>query len=179
MRNRFLGAILVGAVVVSGLGFAPGSKAQKRRAQRAQVCGDPTLRCRTSATFQPFELPFRVPKDAVIYDTELFYAVILKSVQLRGADCGKFVAEEERLRAQKLFPHQKVFTSRRCADGGEVGYRNPNGTDATDYRGASEFMAVYAGKTRAEAQRMLGTVLATGKFPAANLRRMRAGFNGT
>jgi hypothetical protein len=40
-------------------------------------------------------------------------------------------------------------------------------------------MAVYAGKTRAEAERMLAAVRATGKYPTANLRRMQAGFNGT
>jgi hypothetical protein len=131
-------------------------------------------------TFQPYDLPFRVPRNAVIYDTELFYAVILKRVRLTLNDCDKFISEEERLSAQTLFPHRKVFTSRRCADGGEVGYRNPNSTDATGYRrGASEFMAVYAGKTRAEAASVLATVQATGKFPNANIQRMRAGLNGT
>jgi hypothetical protein len=40
-------------------------------------------------------------------------------------------------------------------------------------------MAVYAGATLADANRMLAMVQATGKFPAANIRRMRAGFNGT
>jgi hypothetical protein len=40
-------------------------------------------------------------------------------------------------------------------------------------------MAIYAGLTPAEANRMLAAVKATGKFPGANLRRMRATFNGT
>ena len=39
-------------------------------------------------------------------------------------------------------------------------------------------MAVYAGKAPAEANRMLAAVKATGKFPGANIRRMRTGFNG-
>jgi hypothetical protein len=40
-------------------------------------------------------------------------------------------------------------------------------------------MAVYAGATQADANRMLATVKATGKFPGANIRRMRAMINGT
>jgi hypothetical protein len=40
-------------------------------------------------------------------------------------------------------------------------------------------MAVYAGSTLAEAKRVLAAVKATGKFPGANLRRIRTGFNGT
>jgi hypothetical protein len=40
-------------------------------------------------------------------------------------------------------------------------------------------MAVYAGRTQAEAAQMLSSVKATGKFAGASIRRMSAGFNGT
>ena len=40
-------------------------------------------------------------------------------------------------------------------------------------------MAVFAGRTKAEAAKVLAQVKATGKFPGANLRLMQAGFNGT
>ncbi len=40
-------------------------------------------------------------------------------------------------------------------------------------------MAVYAGTSLPEAKRTLAAVQATGKFPGANIRRMRTGFNGT
>jgi hypothetical protein len=40
-------------------------------------------------------------------------------------------------------------------------------------------MAIYAGTTIADANRMLAAVKATGKFPGANIRRMRTSFNGT
>jgi hypothetical protein len=40
-------------------------------------------------------------------------------------------------------------------------------------------MAVYAGLTLAEANRMLATVQATKKFPGASIRRMRGVINGT
>jgi hypothetical protein len=145
--------------------------AQKRRPKsHPTVCGNPTAPCKTSATFQPNDLPFRLPEKAVIFDTELFYAVILKSVGVSEEDCGVFVPETERLKTQALFPDHKVFASR-CADPETLFYTGMNPRH--------RFMAVYAGPTLAEANRMLSTVKATGKFPGANIRRMRTGFNGT
>ena len=43
----------------------------------------------------------------------------------------------------------------------------------------TQFMAVYAGRTRAEGQAVLEKVKATGQYPGANLRRLSTGFNGT
>lgn len=113
---------------------------------------------------------FRLPQDAVIYDTELFYAVILKSVSTKGDNCDNYIPEPERLAAQTLFPNRKVFASR-CAEPGNLSYSNTNPQ--------SNLMAVYAGTTLAEANRVLASVQATGKFPGASLRRMRAMMNGT
>jgi hypothetical protein len=146
--------------------------AQKRRpvVQHLFVCGNPNLPCKSAATFQPNDLPFRLPGQAVIFDTELFYAIILKSVGASEADCDVFVPETERLEAQALFPDHKVFASR-CADPETLFYTGMNPKH--------RFMAVYAGTTIATAQRMLSAVKATGKFPGANIRRMRTGFNGT
>ena len=159
----------VALVVLSVFAFA--TNAQRRRPVRhAAICGNPTLPCKTAATFSPNDLPFRVPESMVIYDTELFYAVILKSVGAREDDCDVFIPESERLSAQALFPDHKVFASR-CADPETLFYTNTSAK--------SRFMAVYAGNTPAEAARMLKAVKATGKFPGANVRRMRTGFNGT
>ncbi|HEU4597683.1 MAG TPA: hypothetical protein VFS10_21325 [Pyrinomonadaceae bacterium] len=147
------------------------SAAQRRGKQRvAAICPDPTAPCRTSVEFQPHQLPFRVPANAFIFETEQFYAVILKSVRNPADDCTVFIPEAERLAAQELFPHHKVFASR-CYDPGELFYSN--------VAGDQQFMAVYAGRTRAEAARMLARVKATGKYAGANLRRMHTGFNGT
>ena len=147
------------------------SDAQRRvRSRRASVCGNPKLACKTSTTFEPYDLPFRVPKNAVIYDTELFYAVILKSVGTSEEDCDVFVPESERLAAQTLFPDHKVFTSR-CPDVETLFYSNISSKH--------RIMAVYAGATLTEAKRVLAAAKATGKFPGANIRRMRTGFNGT
>lgn len=145
--------------------------AQRRRpVKRPSICGNPKAPCKTSAVFQPYALPFRLPETAVIYDTELFYAIILRSVKAPNDSCDVFVPESERLAAQALFPANKVFSSR-CFETGDISYTNTNPNQ--------HFMAVYAGLTLSEANQMLGTVKATGKFPGANIRRMRAVMNGT
>jgi len=151
--------------------FTGAISAQKRRpAKHAPICGDPTAACKTIATFQPYDLPFRLPKNAVIWDTDLFYAVILKSMSVPEDNCDSFVPESDRLAAQSLFPDRKVFASR-CAEPGGLSYTNTSPK--------ARFMGVYAGMTLADANRTLAAVKATGKFSGANIRRMRAAFNGT
>ena len=147
----------------------PQSRSTGKR-PRGSVCGNPNLPCRTSATFQPNDLPFRVPQNSVIWDTELFYAVVLKSLTSTEDNCEVFIPESDRLQAQALFPDRKVF-SNRCYDIENLFYTNVD----PKFR----IMAVYAGSTLAEANRVLESVKSTGKFPGAYLRRMRTGFNGT
>lgn len=145
--------------------------AQKRKPVRhGVICGDPTVPCKTSVTFPANDLPFRVPATANIYDTDLFYAVMLKSTSVPEDNCDRFIPESERLAAQRLFPDHKVFSSR-CAEPGELSYTNTSPK--------ARFMAVYAGMTLADANLMLAKVKGTGKYPSANVRRMRAAFNGT
>jgi hypothetical protein len=143
----------------------------RRQQQRGAVCPDPNAPCRTIATFGPHDLPFRIPANAVIWESEPFYAVMLKSVRYTDQTCEtRFISEAQRLEAQALFPTRKVFASR-CPEPGNIFYSNttPN----------TNFMAVYAGRTPVEAAQMLSTVRATGRFPGANIRRMYIGFNGT
>jgi hypothetical protein len=166
-KTRLLCVLLLGL-----LAFGVASAQRSGRTRPAAVCGDPTVRCRTTVEFQPYQLPFVVPANGVIWETEQFYVVILKSVrdESNGVDCNVFVPEAEREAAQALFPRHKVFASR-CFEPGDLFYTGVN-------EGA-QFMAVYAGRTRAEGQAMLAKVKATGRFPGANIRRLRTGFNGT
>ena len=168
MLSRRVIVTAVCALLVAS--FALTSSAQKKSRAKYKVCGNPNLKCPSPATMEPYDLQFTVPRNAAIDETELFYAVLLKSVPSPNDDCDTFVPETERLAAQKLFPNHKVFTSR-CA---MPGYNSYSNTDPN-----AQFMAVFAGRTQAEANRMLATVKATGKFPTANLRRMRAMMNGT
>jgi hypothetical protein len=162
-------AFILVFMTLSTLDSVAGQSHVKTRA-RGSICGNPMVTCKTSVTFEPHDLQFRVPKNSVIFDTELFYAVILKSVTVADYDCEKFVPEPERLAAQALFPDHKVFSSR-CTEAGSLFYT----TIDDKYR----IMAVYGGTTPAESKRVLAAVKATGKFPGAYVRRMRTGFNGT
>jgi hypothetical protein len=157
-----------------GLAFAivtPGVFGQgRRRARPPAICGNPTVACKSSVTFHPYDLPYKLPENAVIWESEFFYAVLLKSMKADYDDCDRFIPETERLAAQTLFPDHKVFTSR-CSDIEELFY--------TNLSEKHRIMAVYAGRTLAEAKLFLETVKATGKFPGASLRRTRTGFNGT
>ena len=168
VRKAFAGAVAVTTLVL----VTGGSLAQTRRkpTKRPPVCGNPNVTCGGGITFQPNELPIRLPRNAVIFDSDFFYAVILRSVPSPEESCDNFIPETERLAAQTLFTQNKVFTSR-CAEPGQVSYTNTNSK--------AQFMAVYGGTTQAEANKMLAKVKATGKFPDANIRRMRAVINGT
>ena len=173
MRKSQLARVVLFGLLACGLAGQGGAAAQRGKripARPAAICPDPTVRCRTSVPFEPHQLPFVVPANAVIFETEKFYAVILKSERDKTQDCTGFIPEAERLEAQKLFPRHKVFASR-CFEPAELYYE---GVDP-DVR----FLAVYAGRTRAEAAAMLEKVKATGRFPGAYLKRTSTGFNGT
>jgi hypothetical protein len=173
VKRNFCRGVLAAVVIFAATVAADGQRPTPRRPKRprpAPVCFDPTLACPSAATFGPHDLPFRLPADAVIWESDEFYAVVLKSVRAGDTDCDTIVPESERLEAQKLFPRRKVFSSR-CVEAGNLFYTNT--------APGQRLMAVYAGATRAEAERTLAAVRATGKFAGANLRRMRAGFNGT
>lgn len=163
-------ALAAGLVFMFAVSDSLAQSRTTRKRPRGSVCGNPKLPCRTSATFQPNDLPFRVPENSVIWDTELFYAVILKTLTSTEDNCDVFVPESERLQTQALFPERKVFANR-CYDIENLFYTNVD----PKFR----IMAVYAGSTLAEANRVLESVKSTGKFPGAYLRRMRTGFNGT
>jgi hypothetical protein len=172
-RRGFIGiatGVAIWLLAVTASVDAAAAQSHVRHRARGSICGNPTVACKTSASFQPHDLQFRVPANSVIFDTELFYAIILKSLPSAEDDCNTFVPEAERLAAQSLFPDRKVFASR-CVEPGELFYTNVDSKH--------KIMAVYAGTTLADAKRVLGSAKATGKFPGAYMRRMRTGFNGT
>ena len=171
LRWRLLALVILAISLCSSVIFDT-AQAQRRRArQRAVICGDPTARCKWADNARPFDLPFNIPPRAVAFETQPFYAVILQSVRMRDYDdCETFIPEESRLGAQALFPNKKVFASR-CAIAGDVYYMNVGEK--------TQFMAVYAGETMAEARRVLAMVKAMNKYPGANIRRMRGSFMGT
>ena len=127
---------------------------------QGKVCPDPDKPCQG---FKPNELSFAIARpfsfDRGQDKSQPFYAVMLQS----GPLCG--IADDERVRAQQAFPRAKVFLHRHmCEDfGDKVTYSNVNAK--------SGFVAVYAGETEAEVQKVLAQAKAAG-YSGANVRRL-------
>lgn len=162
------GSLLGISILVAVVSIGPISiSAQKV----GKICGDPTMACRGSEQFDVWEMRFVIPKNAVIYESEPFYAVILQSVKVKNSDdCASVISEDERLKTQALFPRNKVFAMK-CFEPGSLSYSNV----ANDVG----FLAVFGGKTLSQAKAFLLKVKASGKFPGAVIRRTHAIVNGT
>ena len=121
---------------------------------------------RAYAGFKPYELAFELPTDGIAraeFKSEPFYAVILETFP----PC--FDTEPARLRVQAMYPANKVFATRfGCQDG------EPERIDYTNVARNWGFMAIFAGTTQAEGERLLEKLRAEGRFRGANLRRMQA-----
>lgn len=152
--------------VLSALACALLLASAEAAAQRAgTVCAEPSRPCRG---FRAHDLSFVLPAGAAARAearSEPFFAVILRS----GPRCS--LPERERAAAQALFPRRKVFSQRfECGDDPE------NNVTYTHVNAAAGFLAVFAGRTRAQADAVLAAVRASGRFPGANLRRMQVVF---
>ncbi|HEY5838971.1 MAG TPA: hypothetical protein VIT19_08040, partial [Pyrinomonadaceae bacterium] len=76
IKSKVFPTVITAATAV--LIFVSAADAQRRTTGRRTVCGNPTAACPSQATFEPHDLRFRVRSTAVIWETELFYAVVLK-----------------------------------------------------------------------------------------------------
>src|ERR1051325_4387924 len=176
MKSTFTFALIVAAAFIASV--TANAQTHGPVKHGGQICGNTKVACKTSATFEANDLPFQVGKDMVIVDTLPFYAVMLKSMAVKDDNCDVFIPEANRLAAQALFPENKVFSSR-CIDPENLFYADVTSRTPRYFSETHRLMAVYAGKTMAEAQKMLEAVKATGKYPGVNIRRLRTGFNGT
>ena len=83
--------------------------------------------------------------------------------------------ERERLRIQTTYPTRKVFAEYSCPNLDAVDYSFPGKLDASGERALiMTFIAVYAGKTSAEANEFLTYVQTV--FPKASLKKMTASY---
>ncbi|MBX7171395.1 MAG: hypothetical protein K1X72_10580 [Pyrinomonadaceae bacterium] len=166
MKNTIFLLILIGLFFV-GVSFG-----QNRKVTRGKICGDPTVKCKTNEiTFESYEIPFELPKNYIVGESEWFYAIILKSSKSSANEnCENQITEDERLSVQKLFPSNKVF-AHKCDEPGLLYY--------VGVKYDTVFLAVYGGKTLAEAQKFLKVVKFSGKFQGAYIKKLQAQFNGT
>lgn len=147
--------------------------AQKKNKKIPRVCGNPDGACKGRGYFQPYELPVEWPENSVIAESEQFYAIILKSAKFdysSGADCNKVYSNDEIQNIQYSFPQNKVFAMK-CGEPGQNYY--------TGVGGDFVFIAVFAGKTQAEANKFLKKVKEFDDYKGVKIRKMRVGVNGT
>ena len=106
-----------------------------------------------------------------------FYAIIVKTYEEEACDADDHTAsvERERLRIQKIYPTRKVFGSYSCPNLDAVDYDFAGKLDPSGERVLiMTFIAVYAGKTSAEAKEFLSYVQTI--FSDAVLKQMTAGY---
>ncbi|HEX9963090.1 MAG TPA: hypothetical protein VGB00_19305 [Pyrinomonadaceae bacterium] len=144
------------------------------------VCPDPLKPCHHGEReFADWELPFKLPAKIVAnktYSSQQFYAVILKKYEDGCAEMDYDAKiEAERIRMQKAFPNRKVFAEYSCPNMDSVGYEFAGKRDASGERVLfMDYIAVYAGETEEEAQKMLDD--AREEFPQAVIKKMTANY---
>lgn len=162
-------------LLISGLMLAVGTMAAAQTFRGFKVLPRPADRwTQSQKEFAAWELPFQLPrrlKANALYESLPFYAVVLKRERTPSCDGGEFTKSLERFRreAQARFPDRKVFADHQCPDMGSVSYRI-EGQDQ-----AMAFVAVYAGSTRAEGEKVRRNALA--RYPGARLVRLRVGYS--
>ncbi len=175
MKNKSIFTLIFLCFVLVSTDFAQKPK-PKPKPKLGRICGIPNEKCLSAdgSAFQPYDLPFEIPKNAVIYESEYFYAIILKSrVVADGEVCEdiNLVPETDRLNFQKFFPSNKIFVHK-CDDAGTMFYDG--------IANNALFMGIYAGKTLDEAKKFLKIVQFSKKFEdGIYIKKLKAGFNGT
>lgn len=163
-------SFLVIIVFLSGIVFSQNSK--KEKTMQGKICGNPRMACKADKQiFSSYDLPFETPKGYVVFESQPFYAIILKSVKIPEAGLEQEAfTEDERISVQKAFPNNKVFGTK------------GNDPGMLYYRGIQEntaFMGVYAGRTLSEANAFLKQVRQNESYKGAYIKRLVAEFNGT
>lgn len=144
-----------------------------------EVCPDPIRPCHhRDREFAGWELPFPLPTKIVAnkgYSSAEFYAVILKKYDNTCAEGLEYdeKIETERIKVQKQFPKNKVFAEYSCPNLDAVSYEFKEKLDAKgEYVLYTDYIAIYAGATEAEAQEILEGIRTD--YPQAEIKKMKA-----
>jgi hypothetical protein len=159
---------------------APNASPAPARQVANAVCPDPAKPCHhKNKKFDDWELSFKLPAKLVpnkTYSSAPFYALILKEYgYVEDCDGSEFVIaeEEERKALQRTQPTRKVFVDYQCPNMAAVGYDFEGRADSEKVL-ISNFLAIYAGQTKAEANALLAEL--KGKYPKAVIKRMTANY---
>jgi len=146
------------------------------------VCPDPAKPCQhKDKHFDEWELSFKMPAKLRANKTNSsapFYGIILKTYKLEDdCDGGEYVeaGEAERKQLQREYPDRKVFASYECPNMSAVNYEFAGRWDEKkEILLMGNFLAIYAGKTKEEAEDLLGKVHAD--YPDAQVKQMTANY---
>ncbi|HEX8367347.1 MAG TPA: hypothetical protein VF604_02170 [Pyrinomonadaceae bacterium] len=159
---------------------SPAPKPAPKKLSNA-VCPEPLKPCHhREREFADWELPFNLPSKIVAnknYSSAAFYAVILKKYDDACVDEMDYDSkiEAERRAVQKSFPKRKVFAEYSCPNMDGVHYDFAGKRDASGERVLfMDYIAVYAGETEEEANRLLEDVRE--EFPRATVKKMTADY---
>lgn len=146
------------------------------------VCPDPAKPCQNKTIgFDEWSISFKLPAKVQpnkTYRSAQFYAIIVKTLQSGDEDLcdgGDYVEslEQERKILQGEHPERKVFASYECPNMGATEYEFPGSYDKKNQRSlVDNFIAVYAGPTKEDAEKLLPRLKA--RYPDAAIKPMTA-----
>lgn len=150
--------------------------------QANAVCANPSKPCHhKSKKFDDWELSFKMPAKLTPnkpYKSAPFYAVILKTYKMDDdCDGGEYIeaVESDRKKEQANQLERKVFAEYQCPNMAAVNYDFEGKWDAAkENMLISNFIAIYAGATKAEAEKTLQFM--KGEYPDAILKQMTASY---
>ncbi len=154
-------------LALGSLFLATNAEAQTQNSLK--VCGTPASGC-FSSKFYALELD--VPKNArknKVYKSAPVYVVVLSSLSPEEDsedDCGGY--EGERREAENYFPKRKSFYNVVCPDLQLFTYTALEG-DLPE----GAWLGVYAGLTKAEADKVLAKAKATKQYPNAKIAKIQ------
>lgn len=144
------------------------------------VCPDPAKPCKNKdIPFDEWAISFKLPaqvKPNKTYRSEQFYAIIVKVYETGPdedpCDGGEYIEsmETERKALQKEHPERKVFASYLCPNMGATEYEFPGSKKANGEALVDNFIAIYAGQTKEDAEKLLPALKM--KYPKAAIKPM-------
>lgn len=160
----------------------PSATPRKTATVSNRVCGDPGEPCEhKEKEFAEWELTFKLPAKISankLYRSAPFYAVLLKTYEsVEDCDGGEFIEaiEAERRREQSQNFLNKVFASYSCPNMDAIGYEFDGANDPkTGNTLIANFIAIYAGDTKAEADKLLQEL--KGRYAKGVVKKMVANY---
>jgi hypothetical protein len=162
---------------------------QTKQTSLYEVCPIPQSPCQNvDKSFEDYELSFRLPtklSKTGNYKSHILWGILLKQdvVGKCGDGAGSVIQplEDERIKLQEQYAHNKVFAYHGCPDLSAVTYSYfmVDNVDSKEYPQSlgNPFLAIYGGKTKAEAEALSDKLKS--KYPDLWVRKMRVEYDNS